>query len=150
MKLIQIQKFSWMLLFQAVSVPGFSLHYNPIGVSSSSLSKQKYFFRQTQLQVASSGTELSDNDKSNVTDIRSYLTLLTQDHVEHDSITAVDKVVMATTSVSLVLGFILLVTRGGGWRFYLAGGLCAAISHAVATPIDVVKVRIPFYFLYAL
>eukprot|EP00547_Thalassionema_nitzschioides_P000717 CAMPEP_0194216416 /NCGR_PEP_ID=MMETSP0156-20130528/18932_1 /TAXON_ID=33649 /ORGANISM="Thalassionema nitzschioides, Strain L26-B" /LENGTH=303 /DNA_ID=CAMNT_0038945179 /DNA_START=588 /DNA_END=1499 /DNA_ORIENTATION=+ len=48
---------------------------------------------------------------------------------------------MTTSLASLVIGYILLVSRGGGWRYYLAGGLCAAISHAVATPIDVVKTR---------
>ena len=36
--------------------------------------------------------------------------------------------------------------RGGSddaldWRFFLAGGICAATSHGITTPIDVVKTR---------
>jgi solute carrier family 25 (mitochondrial phosphate transporter), member 3 len=42
----------------------------------------------------------------------------------------------------------LLEIRGGAsdaldidWRFFLAGGLCAAASHGITTPIDVVKTK---------
>ena len=38
----------------------------------------------------------------------------------------------------------LINLRGGNdidWRFFLAGGLCAATSHAITTPIDVVKTK---------
>ena len=39
--------------------------------------------------------------------------------------------------------FALLILSGpsGAWRYYMAGGVCACASHAIATPIDVVKVR---------
>ena len=53
---------------------------------------------------------------------------------------------MATVSVALLLALLGLLSASGpgGWRYYVAGGTCAAISHAIATPIDVVKVSIIF------
>jgi hypothetical protein len=35
----------------------------------------------------------------------------------------------------------IMSSSPGSWRYFLAGGLCAASSHALPTPIDVVKVR---------
>jgi hypothetical protein len=32
--------------------------------------------------------------------------------------------------------------KGMDYRFFVAGGTCAAISHGITTPIDVVKTRI--------
>jgi Mitochondrial carrier protein len=62
---------------------------------------------------------------------------------QHDHITPFDK--------TMVIGFIgvfgsilyKFVTNSapGSWRYFLAGGLCAASSHAIPTPIDVIKVR---------
>lgn len=62
---------------------------------------------------------------------------------DHDGMTQKDKLVLAATSVSMVLGYVwLIVASGAGaWRFYLAGGICAAASHAIPVPIDVVKTR---------
>ena len=62
--------------------------------------------------------------------------------IQHDDITRTDQVVVAIMSVTMVLSFLGLLSASGpgGWRFYLAGGVCAATSHAIATPIDVVKV----------
>ena len=31
--------------------------------------------------------------------------------------------------------------RGMDWRYFVAGGVCAATSHGITTPIDVVKTR---------
>ncbi len=43
---------------------------------------------------------------------------------------------------SLLTAFFLLISLSGPgtWRYYLAGGICAAVSHAVTTPVDVIKV----------
>ncbi len=38
----------------------------------------------------------------------------------------------------------MLKLRGGSdidWRYFLAGGICAATSHGITTPIDVVKTK---------
>jgi hypothetical protein len=65
-----------------------------------------------------------------------------QQQEQHDHVTTLDK--------TFVVGFIGLfgailykfVTNSspGSWRYFLAGGLCAASSHAIPTPIDVIKV----------
>lgn len=41
------------------------------------------------------------------------------------------------------LGFYALLTMSspGSWRYFVAGGICAATSHSIPTPIDVIKVR---------
>lgn len=63
---------------------------------------------------------------------------------DEDRVTLKDKVSMGATFVSAVMVFAFLIMKSGpgSWRFFLAGGLCAALSHAIPTPLDVVKVRI--------
>ena len=61
---------------------------------------------------------------------------------ENTDMTAVDMLRVATfvgctTTAILIMVFLL---APGCWRFFLAGGLCAAISHTIPTPVDVVKV----------
>ena len=46
-----------------------------------------------------------------------------------------------TLLFSLVVLAVFKFSPGGCWRYYLAGGICASTSHAITTPIDVVKVR---------
>lgn len=59
------------------------------------------------------------------------------------SITIVTIAIMATASTAFFVALVGLLSASGpgSWRFYVAGGMCAAISHAIATPIDVVKTR---------
>jgi len=68
---------------------------------------------------------------------------------EEDVVTFMDKVSIAAVIASSisVFGLLLKVSGPGAWRFFLAGGLCAATSHAIPTPIDVVKVskKVPMY-----
>ena len=45
-----------------------------------------------------------------------------------------------TLFLSLAVGAVLKWSPPGCWRYYLAGGICASTSHAITTPIDVVKV----------
>ena len=62
---------------------------------------------------------------------------------DHDEITTVDTVVLAGTTTFAAISLFALITLSapGSWRYFLAGGICAATSHAIAVPIDVVKVR---------
>ncbi|GAX25310.1 hypothetical protein FisN_5Lh399 [Fistulifera solaris] len=47
-----------------------------------------------------------------------------------------------STCLATAMCWLLIAASGvGAWRYYLAGGLCAAISHTVPVPIDVVKTR---------
>lgn len=48
--------------------------------------------------------------------------------------------IISSTSILLLLKLYQL-SGNGIWRYYLAGGLCAAISHTVPVPIDVIKTR---------
>jgi solute carrier family 25 phosphate transporter 3 len=47
----------------------------------------------------------------------------------------------ATTSTSAG-GAALSALKSIDYRYFVAGGTCAAISHGITTPIDVVKTRI--------
>lgn len=41
-----------------------------------------------------------------------------------------------------VMCWLLIAASGvGAWRYYLAGGLCAAISHTIPVPLDTIKTR---------
>lgn len=73
---------------------------------------------------------------------QSYLSSLQHtEPVGHDHITGLDQVVVGFSCAALVVTFAEMFLSAG-WRFYLAGGICAAVSHTIATPIDVVKVRV--------
>lgn len=52
--------------------------------------------------------------------------------------------IKAASAVTALLGGgagLVICSGAGAWRYYLAGGICAAISHSVATPVDVIKTR---------
>lgn len=63
--------------------------------------------------------------------------------IEDIGLTAVDKFRIATLLVCTINTFLMMVFKLAPecWRFFLAGGVCAAISHTIPTPIDVVKTR---------
>ena len=52
------------------------------------------------------------------------------------------KALMAGCVAAAALAFytLLTTTAPGSWRYFVAGGICAATSHAIPTPIDVIKV----------
>ena len=64
--------------------------------------------------------------------------------VQHaqNEITSADKAVLWTTVAGIVAAFaaVTRVSCPGAWKYYVAGGICAAFSHGITTPIDVVKV----------
>jgi hypothetical protein len=62
----------------------------------------------------------------------------------HEHMTRKDQVALALASVGVILAFtgLIKISGAGGWRYYLAGGICAAASHGIPVPIDVVKTRI--------
>ncbi len=58
------------------------------------------------------------------------------------------KVTAAVTALLGACTALIAFSGEGAWRYYLAGGICAAISHAVTTPVDVIKVRKVSLFLF--
>lgn len=59
------------------------------------------------------------------------------------SIASSDKAIIAGSILFVISSFgLLAMTSVGCWRYFLAGGVCAAISHAIPTPIDVIKVNL--------
>ena len=58
-----------------------------------------------------------------------------------NKITAADKVVIWTALAGIAFAFasVIRISGPGAWRYYVAGGICAAVSHGITTPIDVVK-----------
>jgi len=51
-------------------------------------------------------------------------------------------IALLTAAVALIATTLLVILSGpGAWRYYLAGGICAAFSHSFTTPIDVIKTR---------
>jgi solute carrier family 25 (mitochondrial phosphate transporter), member 3 len=60
----------------------------------------------------------------------------------HDRRSNIKSLLVTSCSGLLIASLLLMsLTRPGCWRYYMAGGICAAFSHAVPVPIDVVKTR---------
>lgn len=70
------------------------------------------------------------------------LIALKPNHQHHDHITALDKTLVLGSigAFGALLYKFVMASAPGSWRYFLAGGLCAASSHAIPTPIDVIKV----------
>jgi hypothetical protein len=69
--------------------------------------------------------------------------------VQHaqNEITSSDKAVLWTAVAGIVAAFaaVTQISGPGAWKYYVAGGICAAFSHGITTPIDVVKVNSLFF-----
>lgn len=50
------------------------------------------------------------------------------------------QVFFALSSLIIANFGLMLLSGKGAWRYYLSGGICAAISHGITTPVDVIKV----------
>lgn len=57
-------------------------------------------------------------------------------------VTNKDYIAASCFSIAVVYFSMLAIFSSGpgSWRYYLAGGICASVSHTITTPIDVVKV----------
>ena len=69
--------------------------------------------------------------------------------VQHaqNEINSSDKAVLWTAVAGIVAAFaaVTQISGPGAWKYYVAGGICAAFSHGITTPIDVVKVNSLFF-----
>jgi hypothetical protein len=90
----------------------------------------------------------SDNQRSALSHPRpstiwdSILIPAHQPNDQHDHVTALDKtfIVAFFGFATAILAKFVVSSSPGSWRYFLAGGLCAASSHAIPTPVDVIKV----------
>ena len=61
----------------------------------------------------------------------------------NEPLTTQDVRTLSIASITVVAGLAGMIAASGpgAWRYYLAGGVCAAVSHTIPVPIDVVKTR---------
>jgi len=97
---------------------------------------------QLDILVNGDSSQYSSHSQSKIFHGESDLSS-TQAEPVHDHVTPKEKTLVAITIAAAFLAFVgLLKAAGqGGWRYFLAGGICAATSHALTTPVDVVKTR---------
>ena len=64
--------------------------------------------------------------------------------VTSENITLKEKTMALTVLIASIASFssLILFSGAGSWRYFMAGGICAAFSHSLTTPIDVVKVSL--------
>lgn len=109
-------------------------------------------FRRCSGQRFPFGTSTTDSYNESNTDVRRWKSVLIPRHdlivgdasqPPHDGMTTGDKVVFGASSIAAAAAFFWLVVASGpgAWRYYLSGGICAATSHAIPVPVDVVKTR---------
>lgn len=62
---------------------------------------------------------------------------------DSESMSRKDLILMSSSTIlaGLVFAWLVAASGPGGWRYYLAGGICAATSHAIPVPIDVIKTK---------
>jgi len=121
------------------------------GATGGDISQQQQHQHQTQDVVATSAA--SESMEINTSSISSTGTKDEKkkaskiNKVEHaqNEITSADKAVLWTTVAGIVAAFaaVTQISGPGAWKYYVAGGICAAFSHGITTPIDVVKVHSP-------
>ena len=52
-----------------------------------------------------------------------------------------ERIILGSAVLAMSTLLVFMVLGSGDWRYYLAGGICAAASHIVPVPVDVVKTR---------
>ena len=85
--------------------------------------------------MAHSNINTAENDYS------AAMSTLTGSSSNSSSSKSLIYILFFTTPFLIASSLLLLISPPGSWRYFLAGGLCASVSHAVTTPIDVVKTR---------
>jgi solute carrier family 25 phosphate transporter 3 len=96
---------------------------------------------------SNNGSSQNNNNNNNSTKVTSWKSVLIQKKspavATHEPMTRYDKILLIATTLGAIVAYAgLIVASGvGAWRFYLAGGICSATSHAIPVPIDVVKTR---------
>lgn len=112
------------------------LHLQATTLSTGSNSEEKR--QSSQTYAASDLTANETADGASWDHIIAPSSVVTPDHSKITTLDRIGIVVFTVTAISSVLG--LVWNSSGSWRFFMAGGICAAVSHTIPTPIDVIKV----------
>ena len=128
------------------------LHYNkhsaPNGASSSSANPVTYLLPSTSTLAwskdVSAETSTTWDEVLSPQPSSPLASEGTRSHNIQNAVTFYDKVLLASFTGLAVATIVMLLVYSapGAWRFFLAGGICAATSHSIPTPIDVVKVSV--------
>ena len=105
----------------------------------------------THLHIVDETTRRKNTQQSTVFSYRK--TNLFPDFFPDVGVSRTDRIQLSLMNAAMFLAFagLIYVSGPGSWRYFAAGGICAATSHAVTTPIDVVKVLIQYdaaYFIH--
>lgn len=137
---------------RAISVP-FNAATNPTPQPSSSTPtpsspnhSSQFQQHPTSMHRASSSPSSSPSPLWN--EIFDPPVVATSNMPAHDDLTVIDRVLLTGCGALTLSAFLLLAlfSAPGSWRYFLAGGVCAATSHAIPTPIDVIKVCCGYMF----
>jgi hypothetical protein len=114
---------------------GNNININTLISSSNSI-------REIRLQALTLGVENDSEGYIQSPQNAEWSSIMTPSTPALAKMTVADKLRLATFAGCAANAFLVLVLKSspGSWRFFLAGGLCAAISHTIPTPVDVVKV----------
>jgi len=115
---------------------GSNININPLISSPNSI-------REIRLQALTLDVENDSDGHIQSPQNAEWDSIMTPSTPELAKMTLVDKLRLSTFVGCAASAFLVLVLKSspGSWRFFLAGGLCAAISHTIPTPVDVVKTR---------
>ena len=114
---------------------GSNININPLISSPNSI-------REIRLQALTFDVENDSDGHIQSPQNAEWDSIMTPSTPELAKMTLADKLRLSTFVGCAASAFLVLVLKSspGSWRFFLAGGLCAAISHTIPTPVDVVKV----------
>lgn len=121
------------------------------GATGGDISQQQQHQHQTQDVVATSAASESmeinsiTSSSTGTKDEKKKVSKINKVEHAQNEITFADKAVLWTTVAGIVAAFaaVTQISGPGAWKYYVAGGICAAFSHGITTPIDVVKVHSP-------
>ena len=128
----------------ASSIDGGEADINSSGSLSSDISHHQQQHQGLDIAATSAASDGGPKDEKKKASKKNKV-----QHAQNE-ITSADKAVLWTTVAGIVAAFaaVTQVSGPGAWKYYVAGGICAAFSHGITTPIDVVKVCSSFHSFF--
>ena len=120
----------------ASSIDGGEADINSGGSTGSDISHHQQLHQGLDIAATSAANDGGSKDEKKKASKKNKV-----QHAQNE-ITSADKAVLWTAVAGIVAAFaaVTQVSGPGAWKYYVAGGICAAFSHGITTPIDVVKV----------